>query len=64
MKKLIALILVALMSVACFACAAPAETPAGEDEPTRLFSAPNGGQTGPQAQGGPGFSFDNLRFGK
>ena len=43
---------------------APAETPAGEDEPTRLFSAPNDGQTGPQAQGGPGFSFDNLRFGK
>jgi len=45
---------------------APAqEMPAGgEDEPTRLFSAPNGGQTGPQAQGGAGFSFDNLRFGK
>lgn len=36
----------------------------GEDEPTRLFSAPAGGQTGPQAQGGAGFSFDNLRFGK
>ena len=44
--------------------AAPQEAPAGEDEPTRLFSAPAGGQTGPQAQGGAGFSFDNLRFGK
>ena len=37
----------------------------GEDEPTRLFSTPDGGTSpGPQAQGGPGFSFDNLRFGK
>ena len=45
---------------------APAqEAPAGgEDEPTRLFSAPNGGANSPQAQGGAGFSFDNLRFGK
>ena len=40
------------------------EVPAGEDEPTRLFSAPNGAQTEPQAQGSSGFSFDNLRFGK
>lgn len=36
----------------------------GADEPTRLFSAPADPQQGPQAQGGPGFSFDNLRFGK
>lgn len=36
----------------------------GADEPTRLFSSPAGPQQGPQAQGGPGFSFDNLRFGK
>lgn len=40
MKKLIALILVALMTIACFACAKPAEAPAAEEPAAEPAEAP------------------------